>query len=580
MKNQRFTYLLFIPILLALILVAFGGGTSSSIAAGGACYQVYMPFVTGSGSGGGAPTSINLCEPDGGPVSEVEADFNGDGYADLAIGSPFESVFFNGSDVEEAGAVNVIYGSPIGLSSIGNQIWSRDSVDVWRDPQAYDHFGHDLAVGDFDDDGYDDLAISVPNSSANWPLVDNAGVVHVLYGSVAGLTADGNQLWAQSTGLQGDSQFNDFFGTAVTAGDFDYDGYDDLAVGVIGETVNGVDDAGAINVIYGTSIGLDTPNNQLITQALGGVTTSPGNDDYFGYEMTTGDFNSDGIEDLAVGIPDEDIPTPGGDLTDAGAIQIIYGNGYGLVDTFTNSVTGDFWYADSNPFVAGALEAYDRFGHSLAAGDFNDDSYDDLAVGIPSETHGSGGGAILFAGAINVFYGSISGLDATAAWPAQIWHQGSPGMPDQPEFAERFGYSLAAGDFDNDGYEDLAIGIPFETNGIGVDFGAVNVMFGTSVGLTAANNQFLLEGPLQSEHLDQFGHSLVADDFDGDGFVDLAIGIPNDTPDVVLNTGSVVVRYSNSNGVPGDIGQQKWHQGSPGIIGAPETDERFGDTLP
>jgi hypothetical protein len=317
----------------------------------------------------------------------------------------------------------------------------------------------------------------------------------------------------------------------------------------------------------------------MITQALGGVTTSAATNDYFGYALTSGDFNSDGIDDLAVGIPDEDILTLEGNLVDAGAIQIFYGAGYGLVDTITNSADSDFWYADSNGFVGGAAEAGDRFGHSVAAGDFNGDTYDDLAVGVPSETHGSGGGAIIFAGAINVFYGSITGIDANASWPAPIWHQDSPGMVDEPEFAERFGYSLAAGDFNDDGYEDLAIGIPYEENGSGVNFGAVSIMYGTSVGLATANNQIVLEGPLLSEHNDQFGQTLTADDYDNDGFIDLSIGIPNDTPDDISNTGSVVVRYSTSNGIPGDFGQQKWHQGSSGIIGAPESGERFGDSL-
>jgi hypothetical protein len=152
-------------------------------------------------------------------------------------------------------------------------------------------------------------------------------------------------------------------------------------------------------------------------------------------------------------------------------------------------------------------------------------------------------------------------------------------MIDVPEFAERFGYSLAAGDFNNDGYQDLAIGIPYEENGLGVNFGAVSVMYGTSVGLTAANNAILLEGPLLSAHNDQFGHSITADDFDGDGYVDLAVGIPNDTPAEVLNTGSVVIRYGAGGGLPGNFGQQKWHQGSAGIIGSPESGEDFGASL-
>lgn len=581
MNIRKLLSLLLFSIIVLLALTSGGSPVVDLQAANGVCYQVYLPVVIGSGGGQGLPGDPNLCDGPG-SGAEVLADFNGDGYADLAIGSPNESVLFNGSDIQEAGAVNVIYGSPSGLSSANNQIWTRDSADVARDPEPFNHFGYALTVGDFDNDGYDDLAIGVPDSYAWPPDQTNAGVVQLLYGSAAGLTPDANWLWAQSTtNIPGDPQTDDRFGAALTSGDYNNDSYDDLAVGVPGETVDGVSGAGAVNIIYGSPSGLTftNPIPHMIHQNLNGVTDQAEMNDYFGYALTSGDFNSDGLDDLAVGIPDEDIPTPAGNLTDAGAITIIHGQGFGLVDTITNSADAYFWYADSNPYVAGALEEYDRFGHSLAAGDFNNDSYDDLGVGIPSETHGSGGGAILFAGAINVFYGSISGIDATAAMPAQIWHQDSPGMPDDPEMAERFGYSLAAADFDNDGYEDLAIGIPYEQSSPGVNIGSVFVMFGTGVGLTTADMDFLVQGPLLTGHNDQFGFSLTAADFDGDGYFDLAIGAPNDTPDVVSNTGSVTVRYGNSNGVPGDLGQQIWHQGSPGILGAPETGEEFGASL-
>lgn len=585
MKFPRFKLLIFLPVLLALILMAFGGGTNSTIAAGGECYLAFLPMVTGNGGGTANPgphAPLGDCEP-GGSSSEVEADFNGDGYADLAIGSPNESVPFNGGNIAEAGAVHVLYGTDSGLSADDSQLWTRADADIYRDPQPFDHFGAALTVGDFDNDGYSDLAIGVPGSAVYGPFIAEAGVVQVLYGSPAGLSGNEDEIWAQSiVNIPGAPEAQDYFGTALTAGDFNYDGYADLAIGVPGETVNGVDDAGAVNVIYGSPTGLNNSNPipHLVHQDLVGSSSPEEEDDYFGSALTAGDFNGDGIDDLAVGIPDEDIPTPGGNLTDAGAIQIFEGQGFGLVDTITNSAESHFWYADSNPYVEGALEEYDRFGHSVEAGDFNNDSYDDLAVGIPSETHGSGGGSILFAGAINVFHGSITGIDATAAWPARIWHQDSTGMLDEPEFAERFGYSLAAGDFNDDGYEDLAIGVPYEENNLGENVGAVSIMYGTSVGLAAANNDLLFQGTLLVEHNDQFGQTLAADDFNGDGYLDIAIGAPNDTPDVVLNTGSVTVRHSDTDGVPSSFGQQVWHQGSPGIIGVPETGEAFGASLP
>jgi len=66
-----------------------------------------------------------------------------------------------------------------------------------------------------------------------------------------------------------------------------------------------------------------------------------------------------------------------------------------------------------------------RFGYSLATGDFNDDGYDDLAIGVPSEDLNDP--TIQDMGAVNVIYGSASGLSATSI-PDQSWHQGSVGI--------------------------------------------------------------------------------------------------------------------------------------------------------
>jgi hypothetical protein len=88
----------------------------------------------------------------------ASGDFNGDGADDLAISVPGYDV---GSQ-QNAGAVNVIYGSGNGLKSDGNQWWTLDSVDVIGDAQANDGFGTVLAVGDFNKDGFDDLAVGTP----------------------------------------------------------------------------------------------------------------------------------------------------------------------------------------------------------------------------------------------------------------------------------------------------------------------------------------------------------------------------------------------------------------------------------
>ena len=79
-------------------------------------------------------------------------DFNGDGYADLAVGVPDEA---------GGGAVNVLYGSHDGITAAGDQYWTgQPGVKGVR--AKGDKFGRAISSADFDRDGYADLAIGVP----------------------------------------------------------------------------------------------------------------------------------------------------------------------------------------------------------------------------------------------------------------------------------------------------------------------------------------------------------------------------------------------------------------------------------
>src|SRR6266540_2679808 len=149
------------------------------------------------------------------------------------------------------------------------------------------------------------------------------------------------------------------------------------------------------------------------------------------------DFNNDGFTDLAVGVIQEDV----GAVGDAGAVNVLYGSAGGLQAT---SPDDQFWNQDS-PGVRDAAEGLDQFGRSLRAGDFNNDGFADLAVGVPDEDVGTASDA----GAVNVLYGSAGGLQATFP-DDQFWHQDSPGVRDAAEVGEWFGASLGAGDFNND----------------------------------------------------------------------------------------------------------------------------------
>ena len=436
--------------------------------------------------------------------SLAAGDFDNDGFSDLAIGVPYEQIGTGGSAIAVNGAVNVIYGSSSGLTSTGNQLWSQNSPGIPDSSEDSDQFGYSLAAGDFDNDGFADLAIGVPSEDieTGGPY---AGAVNVIYGSSSGLTSTGNQLWSQnSPGIADSSENVDNFGHSLAAGDFDNDGFSDLAIGVFNEALGSVT-AGAVNVIYGSSSssGLTSEGNQFWHQNSPGIADTSESNDYFGHSLAAGDFDNDDFADLAIGVSGEDIGT----INEAGAVNVIYGSS----SSGLTSEGNQFWHQNRGG-IADTSESNNQFGHSLAAGDFDNDDFADLAIGVRGEDIGDLGGA----GAVNVIYGSSSSSGLTSEGN-QFWSQNSAGIADSSVFNEYFGYSLAAGDFDNDDFADLAIGVPYEDIGTSAPYaGAVNVIYGSSSssGLTSEGNQFwhqsspgIADSPEQE---DNFGWSLAS----------------------------------------------------------------------
>jgi hypothetical protein len=132
-----------------------------------------------------------------------------------------------------------------------------------------------------------------------------------------------------------------------------------------------------------------------------------------------------------------------------------------------------YWHQGSTG-ILGALEDSGRFGRALAAGDFDGDGFDDLAVDAPREVVAGVVGPT-GEGAVHVLYGTGNGLSAAGD---QVWHQGSFGIFGAPEDDDLFGQAVAAGDFDGDGLDDLAVGVPWEDVAGHTDAGAVNVLYG------------------------------------------------------------------------------------------------------
>ena len=164
------------------------------------------------------------------------------------------------------------------------------------------------------------------------------------------------------------------------------------------------------------------------------------------------------------------------------------------------------WFESIQILVHILLHAdqFDRFGNSLATGDFNGDGKDDLAIGVADEDVGTIGDA----GGVEVIYGSSAGLSATSPRADQFWTQDSLDINDHADPGDAFGFSLASGDFNNDGRDDLAIGVPFESVGSIPSAGGIEVIYGSSGGLSATSpraDQFWTQDSTDiNDHADQF----------------------------------------------------------------------------
>ena len=271
--------------------------------------------------------------------------------------------------------------------------------------------------------------------------------------------------------MQETAESPDVFGWALATGDFNGDGFADLAVGAPGETIGAASRAGIVHILYGSANGLAAQGNQVFHQDRPGVQETAEGGDTFGWALATGDFNGDGFADLAIGAPGEAFGAAGG----VGVVHILYGSANGL------TTQGSQIFHQDRPGVQETAESPDVFGFALTTGDFNGDSFADLAVGAPGETIG----ATSRAGIVHILYGTTDGLSAAGD---QVFHQDSAGIPDFPDTQDFFGWSTAAADFDNDGFADLAIEVPGEDLNFSPPLGAVHVLYGTNRGMSASGN--------------------------------------------------------------------------------------------
>lgn len=488
--------------------------------------------------------------------AQAVGDFNNDGFADLAIGVPNESL----NSGLECGAVNVLYGSGGRLTSIGSQFWHLDVVGVAGAAETADHLGRSLAAGDFNGDGFDDLAIGMPGRKiGNQP---EAGAVLILLGSGTGLVAVGSKIWDQDTADVRDTpDWNDRFGQSLSSGDYNGDGFDDLAIGIPGEDGEFGLDVGAVAVFYGSLSGLTAIDDQFIQQGDPGIDATAEGGDEFGRTLASGDFNNDGRDDLVVGVPDESF----NDQDEAGIAHVLFGTVAGIV-----TAGSQLWNLDS-PGVPQSAQDRDRFGSAFAVGDFNDDGYDDLAIGASAKNFDGKSET----GGVLILRGSAAGPVVNGA---KVWTQNTGNLLGECRAGDRFGFALAAGDFNGDGFDDLAIGITGENVGGVFQAGAVQVLYGSNDGVRGTGNQLWSQDSTgildRCETKDRFGSTLVAGDFDDDGFADLAVGVPYENVGA-SDAGAVAAIYGSGSGLRAGP-DQFWTQNTSGVEGECDADDFFG----
>ncbi|MBP9081093.1 MAG: FG-GAP repeat protein [Flavobacteriales bacterium] len=383
----------------------------------------------------------------------LAGDVDGDGLSDLVVGAP---KYNNGSAAQ--GRAYCYHGSAVSMGPVAN--WTFTGIPV------NGQLGYCVAgAGDLNGDGYSDVAIGAP-FQPKVPTTNN-GAVHVFRGNLgSGLSV------AAGTVLQGPGSSN--FGSSVSsAGDMNGDGFADLVIGAPGTSTN----AGAVHIHMG--VGAITLVASAAASTLAGTSG-----ERLGHAVAlAGDVNGDGYGDVVLGSPDHS--------SALGRARVYRGSAAPLLDA-----THLYW--TGNGSVAGA-----KAGSAVAtAGDVNGDGLSDLLVGAPEQ-----GGT----GAVKIFHGVADLPHLTnRSWTIQ-------GTADH----QRLGHSVAsAGDVNADGYSDVVIGIP----GSGTGWGKVEVYYGSPTGLPALPSWSQVGENIN----DGFGHSVAsAGDVDGDGYSDVLVGAPS-----------------------------------------------------
>lgn len=378
----------------------------------------------------------------------------------ILVGTPKEDI----GSIVEAGMVHEILISAQGVDFAN---YHQNTAGIQGESQEFDRMGSTVIWGDFDNNNRIDAAVGVPLEDLNGN--DNAGFLHVIRGGNDGfLDADNNRFWNQNLVHDVDTfiEEGDSFGRTLAVGDFNGDQYDDLVIAAPFEDEGNISNSGAVSVIYGSSIGLSFVQNDFFVQES--LSEKSEQFDTFGSSLTIGDFNGDGVDDLAIGVPGKDI----GESVDAGVVHVIFGDTINGLDASNAQIIrigmSGLNFSDSqNNF----------FGHALTSGNFNNDAYDELvisATGVDYTYTNPFTGTVFSVedgGVVFAFYGSDSGIQTSGNAQHIFPHIFSEIQGTENDM--HFGQTLTSDDFDNDGKDDLTIGNQKDSVTVVYQFGHV-----------------------------------------------------------------------------------------------------------
>ncbi|MGQ9573491.1 MAG: hypothetical protein ACUVV3_10000 [Dehalococcoidia bacterium] len=384
----------------------------------------------------------------------ASGDVNGDGIDDILVGARFA----RGADGSRynAGEAYVIFGSPDLGGTVDIALGQQDFTI--RGAKEGDYLGYALAAGDINGDDVADIIVAAPGTDG--PTADrvDAGAAYVVLGPPALTGAIDIALGQQDFTILG-ARANDMLANFAASGDINGDGLDDILLGT--HTADGPDgqrtDGGAAYVIFGSPALQGT----LDLAAGEGFLTIWGADagDRLGFVLIAADINGDGVDDLLVSARDAD--GPDNRRNNCGEVYVIFGS-------TTPPRILDIAEEKQDVTLMGG-EANAIFGHSLAAGDVDGDGLADLLVGAPAaNSREKAGGIFLFLG--------------SAQWPPTVdvalgQHQlavrgAEPG--------DQLGFSVASGDVNGDGRDDIIGGalLADGPDNARPDAGEVHVIFG------------------------------------------------------------------------------------------------------